>query len=89
LTILSDIDSDYALTLGLVYWVGDHVKGLMRDFEIHLDQFHGNDGWLLPVAAIFVVGQDGRVLGRFVDADFRTRAEPEDILAVLAAIKSH
>lgn len=88
LTILSDIDNAYALNLGLVFWVGKRIEGLMRDFEIHLDTFQGNGGWLLPVPAVFIVSQDGRVLARFVDADFRTRAEPDDILAALAKITS-
>ncbi|HEY8128197.1 MAG TPA: peroxiredoxin-like family protein, partial [Hyphomicrobium sp.] len=83
LMILSDVDNGYALSLGLVFWVGDRIKSLMRDYDIHLDEFQGNDGWFLPVAATFVVGQDGRVLARCVDADFRKRMEVDEILTAL------
>ena len=45
--------------------------------------FHGNDGWVLPIPATFVVGRDGLVKARFVDPDFRKRMEIDDLLAAL------
>jgi peroxiredoxin len=59
----------------------------MKDYDIRLDEFQGNDGWFLPVPATFVAGQDGRVLARYVDADFRKRMEVDEILTALAATK--
>ncbi len=82
--ILTDIDNGYALSLGLVMWVGETVKTLMQGHGYHLDAFHGNDGWFLPVPATFVIGRDSLVRARFVDPDFRTRMEIDDILAALA-----
>ena len=46
-------------------------------------KFHGNDAWLLPIPAVFVVGRDGIVKARFVDPDFRKRMEIDDLLAAL------
>lgn len=83
ITILTDIDNGYALTLGLVIWVGDALKVLMKGHGYHLDAFHGNDGWFLPVPATFVVDKNQRILARFVDPDFRKRMEIEDILSAL------
>ena len=55
-----------------------------------LANFHGNDGWVLPIPATFVVGQDGVVKARFVDPDFRRRMEIEDLLAALqSAARGH
>jgi len=45
--------------------------------------FHGNDGWVLPIPATFVVGRDGLVKARFVDPDFRKRMEIDDLIAAL------
>jgi len=45
--------------------------------------FHGNDGWLLPIPATFVIRRDGTVQARFVDPDFRRRMAIEDLLAAL------
>ena len=50
-----------------------------------LSNFQGNDGWMLPIPATFVVGRDGVVKARFVDPDFRRRMEIEDLLAALKA----
>ena len=83
LLILTDVDNGYALSLGLVLWIGDRVKALMQGHGYHLDTWQGNDGWFLPVPATFVVGTDGRVLARFVDPDFRKRMDIDDILAAL------
>ena len=84
LLILSDIDNGYALSLGLVMWLGERLRELMRGRGFHLETFHGNDGWFVPLPATFVVGSDGRVVSRFIDPDFRRRMEIEDILSALA-----
>jgi peroxiredoxin len=82
--ILTDVDNGYALSLGLVMWLGDQLRELMRGRGYHLETFHGNDGWFVPLPATFVVGSDGRVLARFVDPALRTRMEVDDTLAALA-----
>lgn len=81
--ILTDIDNGYALSLGLVMWVGEHLKTLMQGRGYHLETYHGNDGWFIPVPATFVVGMDGKVVARFVDPDFRRRMDIDEILAAL------
>jgi peroxiredoxin len=83
--VLTDLDLAYALSLGLVFWVGDKIKETYRQFGIDLERFQGNGGWLLPIPATLVVGQDGRVKARFVDPDFRHRLGIEPILGALAA----
>jgi peroxiredoxin len=83
--VLTDLDLAYALSLGLVFWVGDKIKETYRQFGIDLERFQGNGGWLLPIPATLVVGRDGRVKGRFVDPDFRHRLGMEQVLAALAA----
>jgi hypothetical protein len=88
LPILTDIDNGYALSLGLVIWLGERIKELMRGRGYHLETYHGNDGWFVPLPATFVVGKDGRVITRFVDPDFRKRMELDDILAALGRAKS-
>lgn len=86
--ILTDIDSGYALSLGLVVWVGENLKTLMKGRGYHLNAFHGNDGWFLPVPATFVIDNDARILARFVDPDFRKRMEIDEILAALKGASS-
>lgn len=83
LIILSDMDNSYALSLGLVMSLGERLRELMRGRGYHLDSYHGNDGWFVPVPATFVVGRDGLVVARFVDPDFRRRMEINDIIEAL------
>lgn len=49
-----------------------------------LPDFQGNDAWLLPIPATFVVGRDGVIMRRFVDPDFRRRMDIDDLLGALA-----
>ena len=48
-----------------------------------MPSFHGNNGWVLPIPAAFVIGRDGMVKARFIDPDFRRRMAIEDLLAAL------
>ncbi len=84
--VLTDIDNGYAMSLGLVMWLGDEVKILMQQSGYHLEIYQGNDGWFVPLPATFVVGQDGCIVARFVDPDFRRRMEIEDILNAVDAV---
>lgn len=83
LVILSDIDNGYSLSLGLVLWLGERLKELMRGRGYHLDQFQGNEGWFVPLPATFVVGRNGRVLLRHVVPDFRSRLDLQRIVDTL------
>ncbi|MFA5951136.1 MAG: peroxiredoxin-like family protein [Hyphomicrobium sp.] len=88
LHILSDVDNGYALSLGLVMWLGDRVKELMKGRGYHLEAYHGNEGWFVPLPATFVIDQKKKVVARFVDPDFRKRMGIDDILAALGSIKT-
>ena len=85
-SVLTDVDSGYALTLGLVVWVGEEVRSLYESHRIELNEFQGNDSWLVPIPATFVVGQDGLIKARFVDPDFRRRMDVDKILEALRKI---
>jgi len=79
--ILTDLDNGYALSLNLAIWLGAEIQSLLSYQD--MAKFHGNDGWMLPIPAVFVVGRDGIVKARFVDPDFRKRMEIDDLLAAL------
>ncbi|MCK1390375.1 peroxiredoxin-like family protein [Bradyrhizobium sp. 1] len=81
--ILTDLDNGYALSLNLAIWLGTEIQQLLSYQD--MAKFHGNDGWMLPIPAVFVVGRDGLVKARFVDPDFRKRMEIDDLLAALEA----
>lgn len=56
----------------------------MRDqFGHDIASFQGNESWILPIPATFVVGRDGIVRARFVDPDYRKRMAIDDLIAAL------
>jgi peroxiredoxin len=81
--VLTDIDNGYAMSLNLAFWVGEEMKELMAAGGFSPSEGQGNDAWLLPIPATFVVGQDGRVKARFIDPDYRKRMAIEDLIATL------
>lgn len=83
LKVLSDVDNGYALSAGLVMWVGEQIAGLMRADQINMPLYQGNQGWFLPLPATYIVGRDGLIRKRFVNPDFRQRLGIESILESL------
>jgi peroxiredoxin len=79
--VLTDLDNGYALSLNLAIWLGSEIRRLLSHQD--MASFHGNDGWVLPIPATFVVGRDGLVKARFVDPDFRKRMEIDDLIVAL------
>jgi peroxiredoxin len=85
--ILSDIDLGYALSLGLIFWIGPEVERLYRELGIDLEKYQGNHGSFLPIGAKFIVGQDGVIKARRVNVEFRERMEPKSVIAALAQLR--
>lgn len=81
--ILTDMDNGYAMSLNLAIWVGAEMKEYMASVGRNLPDYQGNDSWVLPIPATFVVGQDGRIKARFADPDFRQRMAVEELITAL------
>jgi peroxiredoxin len=86
--ILTDLDNGYAMSLGLVFWVGEELQRLMQSRGINPDESQGNDTWFVPVPATFIVGRDGKVFARHVDPDYRKRMEMDAVVAALRTAAS-
>ena len=61
--VLTDMDNGYALSLNLAIWVGAEVQELMAASGRDLPRYQGNDSWMLPLPASFVVDAEGIVRG--------------------------
>jgi peroxiredoxin len=82
--ILTDMDNGYALSLNLTIWVGAEMQRMMEGRQ-DLPTFQGNNSWMLPIPATFVVGRDGLIRARFIDPDYR---KPMTIADMLTALRS-
>ena len=57
--VLTDVDNGYALSLNLAIWVGPDLERLLSSFGRSLPDYQGNDAWMLPIPAAFVVAKNG------------------------------
>lgn len=83
--ILTDVDNAYALTLNLAIWVDDDMAKLILSAGWDVPSYKAGADWLLPIPATFVVDRKGLIVARYVNADYRTRMEVDDIVAGLRA----
>lgn len=81
--LLSDTGHVAADAYGLTFELPDLARQTLASFDKDVGALNGNGEWSVPVTATFAVDTDKRIV--FVDcgADYRRRAEPEDVLRVL------
>lgn len=85
--VLSDIENGYALSLNLAIWIDDEVRKHLLGFGRDLAAYHGNQSWILPIPATFVVGREGVIVARYVNPDHRRRMDVDEILAAIDAAR--
>jgi peroxiredoxin len=81
--VLTDMDNGYALSLGLVVWVGEEMQRAYSQAGYDLPRYQGNASWTIPIPATFVLDARGVIVARHLDPDYRKRMEVEDLLAAL------
>jgi len=84
--LLSDVGNQVSRSFGLVFRLSDRMEELYGKYNMSLPRYNGDDSWELPVPGTFVVDKNGVIRGRFVNADYTQRADPEDVIAVLAGL---
>jgi peroxiredoxin len=86
-TVLSDQDALIAASYGVAWEVPELILSHMRkDRNLELSDINNGNGSVLPLPATFVLNTSGEVVWRYVDVDYRTRAEPEDIVNALKKV---
>ena len=79
---LHDKDNAVAKKYGIVFKLPEAIVPAYRD-RIKLPEFNGNDDMELPLAATYVINQDGKITYAFLDADYKKRAEPSDVVSAV------
>jgi peroxiredoxin len=83
--VLSDAGNQVARKFGLVYRLSPELQAMYESIMTKLPGYNGDQSWELPLAATYVVQPDGKISWSRVDADWRKRPEPGEILKVLHA----
>ncbi|MCG1036764.1 peroxiredoxin-like family protein [Polaribacter sargassicola] len=81
-TVLSDIDNVIGKKYNVVFKLTDDVAAIYQD-SFNLNDKNGNKNNELPLAATYVIDTTGIIKYAFLDADYRKRAEPSEIISVL------
>lgn len=86
--VLSDVNSDYARKLGIVFTISEELRPIYENFGIQVEAHNGEGQYDVPLAATFVVDVDGTIICDFVAVDYTLRAEPSDVVKVLQERKA-
>jgi len=84
--VLSDTNLTAIKGFGLLHPVDDRTKDYYENAGIDLVRRNGAAGWQLPLPATYVIAPDRRIRFAFVNADYKLRAEPADVLEAVSAI---
>jgi peroxiredoxin len=84
--VLSDVGSLTAKAYGIAFDLSDELRPIYAKFGHALPDINGDDSWVLPIPATYVVGMDGTIALAFIDVDYRNRLEPKEIVAALQGL---
>jgi peroxiredoxin len=81
--VLSDEGNQVARKFGLVYRLPAQLQAIYETIMTKLPGYNGDQSWELPLAATYIVEPDGKIAYARVDADWRQRPEPEEVLRAI------
>ncbi|MCL5130326.1 peroxiredoxin-like family protein [Algibacter sp. L4_22] len=82
--VLSDQDAKITSQYGVAWEVPEFLLDHMRvDRNLDLEKINNGNSNILPIPATFILGSDGIVKWNYVNVDYRTRSEPEEIIEAL------
>jgi peroxiredoxin len=88
-TLLSDSTMAAAKAFGLAFTVDDATLAKYEEYGINLETASGEKHHMLPVPAVFLIGQDGIIDFVYANPDYKTRIDSEVLLAAAkAALKT-
>ena len=88
-SVLSDIGSTTAKAFGIAYDLAEELRPIYRRSGHALPEKNGDDSWVLPIPATYVIDTDGTIALAFVDVDYRNRLEPAEILTALQSLSKN
>lgn len=82
--ILCDVDNGVGMEFGLMFRIPDDIQPSYLKVNRRLPAIYGNDSWMLPIPATYVVATDGRIAMAYVNPEYRERYDPEKLLSDIA-----
>jgi peroxiredoxin len=78
--VLSDSSNAVARQFGLVYRLSPEMQKLYESIMTKLPGYNGDQSWELPLTATYLIQPDETISYARIDADWRRRAEPGEVL---------
>lgn len=86
--VLSDSDLSAAQAFGVAFELPKTLVDLYGSVGNDLPVLNGNGRWVLPLPATYVIGRDGRIIHAHIEADYRERAEPAEVISAICRTKN-
>jgi peroxiredoxin len=83
--LLCDEACRVAERYGLAYRVDAELEALYREVGHALPDYNAAGDWRLPIPATYLIASDGIVQTAYVNADFRLRLDPDQLVRQLSA----
>ena len=85
--VLSDSGSAIAKRYGVAFDLAEELRPIYARFDHALPDKNGDDSWILPIPATYVVDMNRTIALAFIDVDYRNRLEPAEIIAALESLR--
>lgn len=83
--VLSDSELVAARAFGVAFVLSSELVELYGRMGNDLPTLNGNGQWILPIPATYLIDAQGVIRYAHLEADYRMRAEPQDVLDLLSA----
>jgi peroxiredoxin len=84
--VLCDVDNGVAMEFGLMFRLPEDIQASYMKFNVNMPKIYGNDGWMIPIPATYVVGGDGVIVYAYVNPDYRERCDPESLVEIVSKL---
>ncbi|MFD1021098.1 peroxiredoxin-like family protein [Thalassobacillus hwangdonensis] len=85
--VLSDEGNEVANQFNLVYQLPDYLVEVYKNKGLGVNKHNGDETWTLPVAATYIISEDGTIAYEYTKSDYKDRAEPSEVLEELKRLK--
>jgi peroxiredoxin len=84
--VLYDVGAQVINKYRLAFVVDERLKPIYKGFGIDIPAHNGDQTYVLPVPATYIIGQDGMVKHAFLDVNHTKRMEPAEIIEKLKSL---
>lgn len=85
--VLSDLNSQVMKDYQLYFELPDDLVAVYKKLGLDIEAYNGKGRTVLPVPGTFVINQQGIVVARQAETDYKKRMEPADIIIALQKLQ--